>query len=82
VEMDLWHKCTRTRRGHLEAAGAFDFPTAVGRHRDLRAESYRGVDNEQRVREIRRDASTQPAGRVPCRCERLHIGEKLSSRIS
>jgi len=22
-------------------------------------------------------ASTQPAGRVPCRCERLHIGEKF-----
>jgi hypothetical protein len=21
--------------------------------------------------------STQPAGRVPCRCERLHIGEKF-----
>jgi hypothetical protein len=22
-------------------------------------------------------ASTQPAGRVPCRCELLHIGEKF-----
>ena len=36
MEMDLWHKCARTRRGRLEATGAFDFPIAVGRHRPLR----------------------------------------------
>ncbi len=34
--MDLWDKCTRTRRGYLEATGAFDFLIAVGRHRHLR----------------------------------------------
>jgi hypothetical protein len=38
--MDLWDKCTRTRRRYLEATGAFDFPIAVGRHRH-RVESTR-----------------------------------------
>src|SRR5271155_3262438 len=38
VEMDLWDKCTRTRRGYLEVTGAFDFPIAVGRHRHPRVE--------------------------------------------
>jgi hypothetical protein len=93
LDVRIWRRAKLTRdgecEGHVGANGVVSGPLDRIRgnpyhHRgiDWPTESYQGVDNEQRVREIRPDASTQPAGRVPCHCERLHIGEKLWSRLN